>query len=229
MNYDIILWDIDRTLLDPIQPERNAIQVAFREFGLGVCSEAQLDLYPAINDKWWDKREKGLAPKEEILWRRFEEFLTVCNVDSSSAYEFSRCYMSHLGDTISFKPHAIETLSSLQGKVKQYVVTNGATLSQEKKLQGSGIDRYMDGVFISEELGADKPSKAFFDGVFSVLGDVDRSRVLIVGDSLTTDMPGGVNAGIKTCWYNPEGKKNSFGLALDYVIRDLSEVVEIVG
>lgn len=229
MHYDIVLWDIDRTLLDPIQPERYAIQYAFRTFGLGVCSEEDLDKYPAINDKWWDLKERGLKTKEEILWKRFEEFLSVCQVDSSVAQEFSQCYMQHLGDTISFNPNARETLAALKGKVKQYIVTNGATLSQNAKIKGSGIGAYMDGVFISQEVGFDKPEKEFFDGVFSVLGSVDRSRVLIVGDSLTTDMPGGVNAGIKTCWYNPEGKKDPYGLTLDYEIQDLWEVVGIVG
>ena len=121
-------------------------------------------------------------------------------------------------------------LRSLRGRVRQYAVSNGTVAAQTKKLARSGLDQVFDAVFLSEELGAEKPSPAFFGQVFERIGEPDRRRVLIVGDSLTGDMRGGADAGIATCWYNPHGlpAPDPAELRIDYTICDLHEVPGLV-
>ena len=104
------------------------------------------------------------------------------------------------------------------------MVSNGTIKAQTKKLDRSGLDVLMDGVFLSEQLGVEKPNVGFFDQVFAKIGPVDRSEVMIVGDSLTGDIRGGNNAGILTCWYNPEGTAAKEAVRIDHEIRDLHEV-----
>ena len=118
----------------------------------------------------------------------------------------------------------MELVRALRGQVKQYVVSNGTVAAQTRKLEKSGLRELMDGIFLSEELGAEKPSRAFFDRAFAVIRPGDLSQVLIVGDSLTSDMQGGINAGIHTCWYDPEGRPLPEEYAVDLVIRDLREL-----
>ena len=110
----------------------------------------------------------------------------------------------------------------------QYAVTNGTKVAQDIKLERSGLVQLLDGVFISEVVGAEKPSPVFFDHVFDQIGPVNRDEVLIVGDSLTSDMRGGLQAGIRCCWYNPNHQPNPEGMALDYVIHDLNQVKELL-
>ena len=116
-------------------------------------------------------------------------------------------YQLRLGDTIVYRDDSYEIVKSLRGKVRQCVVSNGTVVAQTKTLTRSGLGALMDGVFLSEQLGAEKPKKEFFDQVFAAIGPVEKSETMIVGDSLTSDIRGGDNAGIVTCWYNPEGIK----------------------
>lgn len=228
MKYDIVLWDMDRTLLVPEEAEKPALRATFSEFGFGECSEENLGLYKSFNDKWWNLAEAGEYKTEDIVWLRFQDFLKHCGVDSSRAREFAESYMEKLGDYAVFVPGARETLSALKGKVRQYIVTNGVKTSQESKVYKSGIGEYVDGVFISTVVGADKPSPVFFDRVLSSLGVEDRSRVLMVGDSLTTDVPGAIASSIPILWFNPKGKERPQGMDVDYEVRDIRDVLEIV-
>ena len=127
-----------------------------------------------------------------------------------------------LGDTAVFNRGAYEAVRSLRGHVKQYAVSNGTRVAQRRKLKNSGLDRLLDGVFISEEVGAEKPDPVFFDCVFARIGEA-REETVIIGDSLTSDMLGGNNAGIRCWWYNPVGKPCG-GATIDREIRDLSEL-----
>ena len=112
--------------------------------------------------------------------------------------------------------------------MRQCVVSNGTVVAQTKKLTRSGLGALMDGVFLSEQLGAEKPKKKFFDQVFAAIGPVEKGETMIVGDSLTSDIRGGVNAGIQTCWYNPKGHTAPPELRIDYTVSDIAEVLQIV-
>lgn len=223
-----ILWDVDGTLLDFLAAEKAAIRSLFEEYGLGECPDGMIRRYSQINRKYWERLERGEITKPEVLVGRFVEFFTEEGIDTSIAPEFNEKYQLRLGDTIVYCDDSLNIIKSLQGKVRQYVVSNGTVAAQTKKMRLSGIGELMDGIFLSEELGAEKPNTVFFDKVFEALGEIDKKQILIVGDSLTSDIKGGSNAGIVACWYNPGKKKAAEGYNIDYEITDLHEVCEII-
>ena len=224
-----ILWDVDETLLDFGAAQRAALITLFSEFGLGPCTDAMVDRYDAINHIFWGRLERGEITKPEVLIGRFRQLFSEYGIDPAVSVPFNDRYQLCLGDTIVCRDNCLALLDFLKGKVRQYVASNGTVIAQTKKLDRSGIGRRMDGVFLSEALGAEKPSPAFFEKVFNAIGPVDRSEVMIVGDSLTSDMQGGMNAGIVTCWYDPDGMPIPAGYRIDYVIQSLNELLSILG
>ncbi len=223
-----LLWDMDETLLNFAAAERAAINALFQEFGFGECSDAMLERYSKINRSYWERLERKELTKPEILVGRFRDFFEAEGLDSTVAAEFNEKYQLSLGDTIVFRDDSYNIVKSLRGKVKQYVVSNGTIAAQTKKLRLSGFGELMDGVFLSEDLGVEKPDILFFKKVFEKIHPEDKSQVMIVGDSLTSDIQGGNNAGIITCWYNPEQKPYQGDLRIDHEIRDLHEVYDLI-
>lgn len=219
-----ILWDVDGTLLDFDAAERAALRALFSEFGLGTCSDAMLARYSEINVGFWQRLERNELTKAQVLTGRFERFFGECGLDAGIAAAFNDRYQVALGDTIVYRDDSLNLVKSLRGRVRQYVVSNGTVVAQTKKLERSKLGALMDGVFLSEELGVEKPNPAFFEKVFAAIQPDDLSRVMIVGDSLTSDIRGGMNAGIQTCWYNPDGKPVPEGYRVDHVIADLHEL-----
>ena len=222
---DMVLWDVDGTLLDFDAAERAAIRTLFAEFGLGECTDGMLARYSAINVSFWQRLERNELTKAEILVGRFVQFFNEYGIDARVAPAFNDRYQLALGDTIVFRDDSPAVVRALRGRVKQYAVSNGTVAAQTKKLDRSGLGALMDGVFLSERLGVEKPNRRFFEQVFSAIRPASLSSVLIVGDSLTSDIRGGMNAGIKTCWYNPEKKPVPQGYRVDFVIGDLREVI----
>ena len=221
---DVILWDVDGTLLDFLAAEQTAMEDCFAHFGLGPLTPERLARYSALNRVYWQRLERGELTKPQVLVGRFREFFAGEGLSPDLAQPFNARYQEKLGDTVRFQDGADKLVARLRGRVRQYAATNGTRVAQERKLRRSGLDRQLDGVFISELLGAEKPSPAFFDQVLAAIGPVDRRRVLMVGDSLTSDMAGGLGAGLRCCWYNPQKLPVPPDLALDYVISDLNEV-----
>ena len=221
---DVILWDVDGTLLDFLAAEQAAMEDCFAHFGLGPLTPERLARYSALNRVYWQRLERGELTKPQVLVGRFREFFAGEGLSPDLARPFNARYQEKLGDTVRFQDGADKLVARLRGRVRQYAATNGTRVAQERKLRRSGLDRQLDGVFISELLGAEKPSPAFFDQVLAAIGPVDRRRVLMVGDSLTSDMAGGLGAGLRCCWYNPQKLPVPPDLALDYVISDLNEV-----
>ena len=224
----VILWDVDGTLLDFLAAERQAMTDCFLHFGLGECAPEQIARYSAINRSYWERLERGEVTKTQVLVGRFREFFAGEGIDPALAEAFNEQYQLRLGDTVCFMDNSYELIRSLRGRVGQYAVTNGTRVAQERKLKKSGLGELFDGVFISELVGAEKPSPLFFDRVFAAIGPVARQEVLIVGDSLTSDMTGGLLAGIRCCWYNPKGLPVPEGMALHYTIGNLNQVKDIL-
>lgn len=223
-----ILWDVDGTLLDFLAAEKAAVQALFQEFGLGECTDEMVERYSAINKAYWERLERKEMTKPEILVGRFHDFFAEVGVETSVAPAFNDQYQVRLGDTIVFHDDSYEIVKSLRGRVRQYAVSNGTVVAQMKKLRGSGLGELMDGIFLSEEVGAEKPSPEFFEPVFEQLRPFDKSEVLIVGDSLTSDIRGGNNAGIPTCWYNPGHAPRKGNVRIDYEIDNLHQIEEIL-
>ena len=228
MNFTTILWDVDGTLLDFRAAEKAAVMALFREFSLGECTDEMVRRYSQINEVFWQRLERNELTKPRILVGRFEQFFTEIGVPASLAPAFNDRYQLALGDTIVFRDDSINIVRSLQGKVKQYAVTNGTVAAQNKKLTNSGLKELLDGAFLSEGIGAEKPNLAFFDAVFEAIRPTDLSKILIIGDSLTSDIRGGNNAGIRTCWYNPDRLPAPPGYRIDYTVSDLCEVPDLL-
>ena len=228
MKIKVILWDIDGTLLNFEAAEKAAIRQCFSAFKLGECTDEMLGTYQTINREYWKRLERGEISKKEALVARFNDLLEKYGLDTTVAPQVNAEYQVRLGDTICFNKNGLETVQMCKGKILQYAVTNGTKVAQDRKLRNSGLIDLFDGVFISDEIGIEKPAIGFFDEVFKTIDEYDKSEVLIVGDSLTSDIQGGNNVGIVTCWFNPLEKENDLGLHIDYEISDLGQVLDIV-
>lgn len=224
----VILWDIDGTLLDFIKAEHAAIKKCFEIFQLGECTDEMIARYSTINKKYWERLERKELTKSEVLVGRFEEFFAMENIQTECVPEFNKEYQIRLGDTICFYDNSYELVKSLKSRVKQYAVTNGTKVAQDKKLKKSGLIDLFDDIFISEDIGFEKPDIGFFQHVWTCIGEYKPEEVMIVGDSLTSDMQGGNNAGIVCCWYNPKKVPNAKNLKIDYEIEDLNKILEFL-
>lgn len=224
----VLLWDIDGTLLNFEKAERQAIGTCFSLFGLGECTEEMHARYSVINQRYWKRLEKGELTKQEVLLGRFQEFFGQEGIPVDELTAFNKEYQVRLGDTIFFNDDGYNLVKDLKSKVKQYAVTNGTALAQERKLRKSGLEDLLEGAFISDNIGIEKPNQGFFDYVFQEIGSYGKDEVMIVGDSLTSDMRGGNNAGIVCCWYNPQGETGDKNLRIDYEIENLQQVREIL-
>lgn len=223
-----LLWDVDGTLLDFEKAEKYGIRKCFEIFSLGECTDEMLSRYSVINRKYWEMLERGELTKPQVLRGRFEEFFKTEGIKFDKIDDFNLEYQYRLGDKVFFRDNALETVDFLKGKIKQYAVTNGTYVAQNRKLSQSGLDKIFDGVFISDKIGFEKPSIEFFDAVEKEIGTFNREEIMIIGDSLTSDIKGGNNADILCCWYNPHGAENKDNLRIDYEITDISQVLEIL-
>ena len=226
--YKYLIWDIDGTLLDFIASESIAIRNLFKKYNLGVCTDAMLADYSKINSKYWERLERGEMSKPEILVGRFKEFFAKYDLDTKVAPAFNHDYQIELGKCPVYVKNAEQVLAACQGKYRLIGVTNGTKVAQTGKLKNSGLINILDSVYISEDVGIEKPHVEFFEHVFSKENILDKGETIIIGDSLTSDMQGGVNYGITTCWFNPGHKKNNKDFQVDYEIDDLLKFLKII-
>lgn len=230
--FTTVFWDVDDTLLDFSYSQRCALERCFRSIGREITEE-QIGLYVRINDEYWKRLERGEVTKEQLLTGRFFALFEKLGIEGVDLGVFAGEYQTALGSVFSFLDDSLNICRDLRGKVWQYVITNGVTRTQRNKLELSGLGEVMDGIFISEEIGSPKPHRAFFDYCLEHVEEKDRSRILIVGDSLTSDIKGGMEAGIPTCWYRRRGSGEDSALGAvcrpDHEISDLHKVYGILG
>ncbi len=224
----VILWDMDATLLDFQAAEMAAIRSCFEKFGLGECTEEMIERYSLINRRYWEMLERGEMSKQEILVNRFCDFFAAESIETDCESEFNSSYQVALGDTICFRDQADELLVKLKERYRQFIVTNGTYVAQERKLKRSGIGELVEDAFISDLIGFEKPSREFFDYVLNKIGPYEKEEIMIVGDSLTSDMQGGNQAGILCCWYNPAHLENTKSIRIDHEIDHLWQIEEIL-
>ena len=217
-----VLFDLDDTLFDFHKAEKIALTKTLVHFGIDPTEET-LALYSTINAAHWKRLELGEISREEVKVGRYRElFETIgveCDPVKATAYYESLLTIGHY-----FMPCAPELLEELYRKYRLYIVSNGTAKVQEGRIGSSGIAKYMDGIFISQILGANKPDKQFFDICFAEIPDFSLSETVIIGDSLSSDIKGGINAGITTVWFNPKRIENDSDIKPDYTIKELSEV-----
>lgn len=222
MDKPILLFDLDNTILDFDKDEEVALCKTFRDFGLEP-TETILRRYNQINKWHWERLEEGRLTRAQVLVGRYVELFKEFGMELEGE-PVAKCYEMHLCEGHHFVEGAEKLLDTLYGQYDMYIVSNGSACVQEGRLKSSGIGKYFKGIFISELMGHDKPSREFFDLCFSGIKDFSRERAIIIGDSLTSDIRGGRNAGIKTCWFNPRGEKGREDIVPDYIVASLEEL-----
>ena len=224
--YPYLLFDADNTLFDFEAANHNAFAKVCEYCGLPY-SEELYEFYESINRPLWHQLDLGEVTKDFLVVERFRRFLAQKGIDRDPA-ECNRIQLSGLGSSTALLPHALEVIEKLSRTHKLYIVTNAVASVQRARLSASAIAPYITAAFISEEAGAAKPSRAYFDYVMARIDGITAENCLVIGDSLSSDIQGAVNAGLPACWYNLKGEPRPADLPIDYEIRDLRELYEIV-
>lgn len=219
--YTTLLFDLDNTLLDFTRAEYLCIKELFRINSL-PCDDKAINLYSEINDRYWKAYERGEIKAEGIYVNRFITFGKEMGIEVNGQ-ELFKGYSKLLSKCTVKKPYCDEILCYCKNKGYDIaIITNGLAFNQHSRIKLSGIINYISHTFISEELGAQKPEKAFFDGVLGVIDEKDKSKVLVIGDSVTSDISGAVNAGLDSCFI---GQKDC---EATYKIKNLKELEQII-
>ena len=226
MKYTWLLFDADGTLFDYQKAEASALERAFAAVGEHF-NPTYLHIYRQINDHVWQEFERGQITAEQLRIRRFESLFQAIQLPILP-HVFSTLYLQHLATGTDLIEGAHEVLSALHRTYQLAIITNGLRDVQRPRLAQSTIGRYFAELIISEEVGAVKPDPAIFAAAFARLGNPQRADVLLIGDSLTSDIQGGQNYGLDTCWFNPTRQPHTPGLTSTYEIQHLAELKQLL-
>ena len=217
-----VFLDLDDTILDFSRAEAAALRRALTEADV-PADNAVLARYHAINAAQWELLGEGVLTREQVLLGRFDILFGELGL-VRSAGEICGRYEEYLAEGHWFVPGAEALLEALAPRYDLYLASNGTAEVQYRRLESAGIKGYFRGIFISQDLGADKPSPAFFQKCFAAIPGFSRERAVMVGDSLTSDIRGGKNAGLRACWFNPRGKPPRADIVPDYEISALDQL-----
>lgn len=226
MKYTILLFDADDTLFDFQKSEKIALEETLAVYGLGNNKEAT-NLYHAINKQLWMDFEEGKVSKAVLKVKRFTDLFKQLGMQADGT-ECSELYVENLSKGNYLLPDALELCQELSRECRLYLVTNGIAKVQHARFDASEVKPYFSDIFVSEESGYQKPQVEYFDYVFDRIPDFHKEQALLIGDSLSSDMQGGLNAGVDTCWFNPNHCENSKQIPCTYEIDDLKQIFDIV-
>lgn len=218
---EFLFLDLDDTILDFHKAERIAVSKTIRDFGVEPTEEI-LERYHVINKAHWEKLERGEITRAQVLVNRFAVLFQELGVTVDPT-ACARTYEGNLSQGHYFLPGAEEAVMSLHRKYRLFLASNGTVTVQHGRLTSAGLYPYFEKVFISQEMGYNKPAKEYFSACFGEIPGFDPGKAIMVGDSLTSDILGGKNAGLPTVWVNPEGKKCG-SIRPDYEIKALDEL-----
>ena len=222
MKYEFILFDADDTLFDFQKTAEKCFAETCKKLGVPY-EDGYYEIYRKINQGYWDLFSMGKVEKSVLKTMRFVDFGKAIGYDID-AEEFMPVYEKGLSEIAILYPDAIDTLEGVKNLgLKAYLITNGLANVQRGRLKLSGISKYFDGIFISDEMGTSKPSKTYYNMVVSQIDGFDVKKALIVGDSLVSDIPLGLENGIDTCYLNHTGETPT--LPVTYEIKRVSEVL----
>ena len=219
---EFLLLDLDDTILDFHKAERIAIAKTFRDFGVDPTEEV-LHRYHLINKSCWERLETGEWTREQVLVNRFDMLFAEVGVQAD-ATACARAYEKNLSIGHYFLPGAQEAVDALSKKYRLFLVSNGTASVQKGRLTSANLYPYFEKVFVSQELGHNKPSIEYFEKAFAQIPDFDPKKAIIVGDSLTSDILGGIHAGIYTCWVNPNHLPKREDIPADYEIEGIYQL-----
>lgn len=223
---EFLFLDLDDTILDFHKAEQIAIGKTFRQFGLDPV-ESVLSRYSQINREHWERLEKKELTREEVLVGRFAVLFSEYNI-SVDPERVARCYEDNLSIGHYFLPGAEEALQSLSKKYKLYLASNGTAKVQAGRLASADISHYFQEIFVSQEIGANKPDKLYFDRCADRIPGYDPRKAMIVGDSLTSDIQGGINAGMQTVWINPHHRPCLPHIVPDYELASIGQLENLL-
>ena len=224
--FEFLFLDLDDTILDFQKAEHIALSKTLKEFGLEP-TERVLKRYNLINKAHWEALERKELTREQVLVGRFQMLFEEMGI-AAEPVAIARAYEDNLSIGHWFLPGAEEAVEALSKKYKLYLASNGTAKVQAGRLKSANISRFFEEVFVSQELGANKPSLEYFEKCFARIPGFEKSKAIIVGDSLTSDILGGQNAGIATCWVNPHHKAGREDIRVDYEIEALSQLEELL-
>lgn len=223
MKYKVILFDADETLFDFKKSEREAFKNTMIEFGVDYDENYHFSIYKEINTAIWKELEDGLITQSKLKIERFKRLSDKLGMNFDEN-EFAASYMKHLGDGSFLFDGAYELVEALSKNYILSIVTNGLTAVQEGRLKKSIIANHFKDIVISENIGIAKPHPDIFEHAINNLGVFNKDEILMVGDSLSSDIKGGINYNIDTCWYNPNRLENKTDLKPTYEVYDYSEL-----
>ena len=224
--YEFLLLDADETLFDFARCEHDALCDALCEVGIEPNEEI-IATYSVINDRFWKMLERGEIEKSELRVARFAEFCRHYGFQVDVP-RLATGYTDALSTKGYLIPGALEACRELAKYCKLYIITNGIATVQRGRFEPSPLREFVQELFMSEEIGAEKPSSLYFDTGAARIPHFDRKKALVVGDSLSSDMRGGVKAGMDTCWFNPKAKTAPADLPITYTIAAPEELIPLV-
>lgn len=227
MRYEVILFDADETLFDFKKSEREAFKNAILELNIPYDENYHLKIYQEINTAIWKEFEEGLITQQELKVERFRRLSDALKIDFD-AHAFAASYIKHLADASFLYEESLSLMKTLATSHKLLIVTNGLQAVQTKRIGESDIAKYLDAMIISEAVKVAKPNPRIFELALEAIGYTDKTKVLMVGDSLTSDIQGGINFGIDTCWYNPNQTLNKAKIQPTYEIHTLNQLKDLL-
>ncbi|MGM9604788.1 MAG: YjjG family noncanonical pyrimidine nucleotidase [Faecousia sp.] len=219
---EFVFLDLDDTILDFHKAERIALSKTLGSFGLEPTEEV-LGRYHIINRQHWERLERGELTRDQVQEGRFRVLFSQLG-HAVDAVAVTRAYEHNLGIGHYFLPGAREAVERLHQKYRLFLASNGTASVQHSRLTSAGLYPYFEKVFVSQEIGFNKPSREYFDACFAQIPGFDPQKAIMVGDSLTSDILGGIRAGIKTCWVNPGHLSPREDIPADYEIEALSQL-----
>ncbi|MGH1054904.1 YjjG family noncanonical pyrimidine nucleotidase [Bacillus paranthracis] len=224
--YKTLLFDVDDTLLDFQKAEKSALRMLFEEKGMSLTSEIEAQ-YKKINKSLWTTFEEGEINRDEVVNTRFSILFKEYGEEVDGIL-FENNYRSYLEEGNQLMEGALQFINQIQSEYDLYIVTNGISKTQDKRLRNAGLHALFQDIFVSEDTGYQKPMKEYFDYVFERIPNFVPEEGLIIGDSLSADMKGGYVAGIDTCWFNPERKLNDSGIIPTYEVHNFEELYALL-
>ena len=226
MKYSFLLFDADHTLFDFNKSEYLALKSALEELGC-PSTDAHIERYSDINVKYWKMLERGEIDKISLKLARFVEFGREFGFEDK-AEALSDLYMENLAHESHLFDGALELVAKLSESYRLFIITNGVKSTQDGRFGVSPITKYFEKIFISEVVGAEKPSIEFFDAVADGIEGFDKSRALVIGDSLSSDIKGAINSKIDCIWYNPMKKSAPECWDITYTVSNFDEILDIL-